>query len=241
MAVAVTNRLRSDNATGASSFSTASWTPPSNNLVFACVYSRTAITTNPNQPTASGNGLTWVVVNSIVFDTTSSSRRRITIFRAMGSSPSTGATTFDFGGQTQTGASWIVDTFTGMDTGGTNGSAAVVQSVTNKDEPGGTTLTVTLAAFGSSSNATYGFFASADGNATNTAGSGFTEVAEWITNSTEVGVSMATEFRADNDTSVDYTWSTSGGQYGGIAVEIAVPSAGTSVKDMIGGFIPFAR
>lgn len=234
MAVAATNRVVNFTATGATSFSTASWTPPSNELILACFYSRTGITADPNVPTCSGNGLTWVQVATIVFDTTSSSRRRLTIFRAMGSSPSNGATTFDCGGQTQTGAIWNIDSFSGIDTGGTNGSAAVVQSATNKDETlSATTLTVTLAAFGSSSNATYGYFAATTGGNSFTVGSGFSSVSTSGTNAVEVACDTVTEFRNDNDTSVDATISASGGQLGGIAVEIkAAGGAAVSVKQL---------
>lgn len=234
MAVAPTNRVVNFTATGATSFSTASWTPPSNELILACFYSRTGITADPNVPTCSGNGLTWVQVATIVFDTTSSSRRRLTMFRAMGSSPSSGATTFDCGGQTQTGAIWNIDSFSSIDTGGTNGSAAVVQSATNKDETlSATTLTVTLAAFGSSSNATYGYIAATTGGNSFTVGSGFSSVSTSGTNAVEVACDTVTEFRNDNDTSVDATISASGGQLGGIAVEIkAAGGAAASVKQL---------
>jgi hypothetical protein len=111
--------------------------------------------------------------------------------------------------------------FSGIDTSGTDGSGAVVQSVTNSGTPL-SSLTVTLAAFGSVDNATYGTF-STNGNVTGwTPGSGFTLIHEQA-NATD-GPSFATEFRADNDTSVDATQPGSG-DMGGIAVEIKAASA----------------
>ena len=144
-------------ATDATSYATASVTPAANALILASFATRTGITADPNTPTLTGCGLTWEVVQSVVYDNTSSSRRRLTTFRAMGSSPSTGALTFDCGGQTQTGAVWSIDQFTNVDTSGTNGSGAVVQSaqsaiLDNSGTPA-TSLTVTLGAFSSPNNA----------------------------------------------------------------------------------------
>ena len=72
---------------------TASHTPAPNTLQLLEVVARTNISVDTVQPTVTGNGLTWVLVNDIVYDTTSSSRKRLSVFRAMGSSPSTGACT----------------------------------------------------------------------------------------------------------------------------------------------------
>src|SRR5438045_278206 len=127
MAVATTN-ITSGNTTNATSAATTSITPVANRLYLMNVISRTAITTDPNQPTATGAGLTWVVEKSVVYDNTGASRKRLTVFRALGPSPSAGALTIDFGAQTQTNIAWIIDEFTGADTSGTNGSGAVVQS-----------------------------------------------------------------------------------------------------------------
>lgn len=225
MAVAASNKFSDNTATGATSFATQSWTPTANRLNFLCFYSRTGISADPTQPTASGNSLTWNLAGSVVFDSTGSSRRRLTAFWALGASPSTGATTIDCGGQAQTGAAWIVDDFTGIDT-----ASPVVQTVTNKDEGvSQTSLTVTLAAFGSANNATYGFFATATNAQTPTVGSGFTLVDEETSNAIEVAAKIDTEFRSDNDTSVDMSWSANS-QFGGIAVEIkAATDAGGTV------------
>lgn len=209
--------LTTGTANGTSS-STASVFPSANKLELLSVSSRTSITANPNQPTVTGNGLTWVAINSVVYDDTSSSRRRVTLFRAMGSSPSTGTISIDFGGQTQTDIAWSVDQVSGMDTTGTNGSGAIVQNAQNKDSSGtGTSLSVALAAFGNTNNATFGAFG-ADNmvNRVSVVGSGFTKVGDAGT----VSLQVTTEFKSSNDTNVDMSWTGGTTNLGGIAIEI---------------------
>lgn len=208
---------------------TASITPTSNNLVSLTVATRTNVTVDPNQPTAVGNGLTWVVASTTVYDNSSTSRRRETTFRAMGASPSTGVIVIDFGGQDQTDVVWIVDQFSGVDTSGTNGSGAVVQSVPNQDTTGAVnTLTVTLSAFASASNATYGVFANGDGSGTYTVGSGFSQSANVV--DPDNNIRSISEFRSDNDTSVDVSNSTNS-EIGGIAWEIKASVVAATTKN----------
>lgn len=219
MAVSITNLTASADAADASSYNTASITPTSNNLVLLSVSTRTGISTTPNQPTASGCGLTWVVINSVVYDTESTSRRRLTLFRALGASPSTGAITVDFAGQTQTQMQWCVDQASGVDTSGTNGSGAIVQSATQQiieSDPSATTIVATLAAFGSSANGTYGCFANEDISWTPVAGSGFTLLSDNNVAGTD---GHTTEWRATNDTTVDITFGSQTG-VGAIGIEI---------------------
>jgi len=226
MAIAVTNLTSGSDTDGNSTASTASVTPTGNRLILLSVSSRTGISTQPNTPTATGNGLTWVQINTIYWDTDSSSRKTTTLFRAMGASPSSGAISIDFGGQNQTDVLWSVDEVSGMDTSGTNGSGAIVQSVTNIDEvSGGGTITVTLAAFSDTNNGTFGIFG-ADTNTTigvplGTVGSGFTLLAQ-PANTFEI----LSEWKSTNDTTVDATFnSAAGGKMGGIAIEIKIAAA----------------
>jgi len=136
--------------------------------------------------------------------------------------PTTGALTIDFGGVTQTGCFWLISEYGDTDTSGVNGSAAVVQSATNLTA-GATSLTVTLAAFGNSNNGTYGVFSHST-NEDSTRGSGFT------TGPGGYGVSppsqgFRSEWRVDNDTTVDMSWATSS-PAGGIALEIKYVTSG---------------
>lgn len=225
--MATISNLTSGTSAVAGPWSTASVSPASNNLILLTVGIRNGASTNPADPTVSGNGLTWVKVNSVNFDNNSSSRRTVFVFRALGASPSSGAITIT-PGETDTNATWSVDQISGVNTGGTNGSAAVVQSVTNFLASGApnTTLVGTLAAFSSTFNATFGAFANDDGTGWSiAAGSGFTQ--SGIQNVTGVGV--FTEFKSTNDTTVDATF-ISEDEIGVIAIEIAASPTSASAS-----------
>lgn len=98
-----------------SSITLTSWTPAANELVLLFIAQRSEALV----PIVAGNGLTWVSVADV--DNTQG-QNGVRIFRAMGASPSTGSITvtntsgFDVA---------VACRFSGMDIGGTNGSAAV--------------------------------------------------------------------------------------------------------------------
>lgn len=220
--VSATNLTTGADLDGGTSSTTASVSPTGNKLLLLSVASRTIITVDPNEPTITGNGLTWVSIGTTVYDNTSASRRRITLFRAMGASPSAGTIAIDFGGQAQTSVIWSLNQFTNADTSGTNGSGAIVQTVTNFDPDADvSTLTVTLAAFASSNNATFGTFGSGDAETLNV-GTGFSSVSEG--DSGDGNIHLLTEFKNSNDTSVDMSKATNS-ELGGIAVEIKSANA----------------
>lgn len=222
MAITIANLTNGAAATNGSSQATASISPASNKLILLTVNSRTNASVEPNVPTITGNGLTWVAIASVYYDSTSASRKKTTLFRALGTA-SSGTITFDFAGQTQTNVSWVVDEVTGMDTSGTNGSGAIVQFATNKDETvTASTLTVTLAAFASSTNACYASFAQ-DNPTTTTATPkiGFTELADTAVSS----ISTQTEYKATSDTTPSYSYNTLP-MMGGIALEIKEATGG---------------
>lgn len=211
-----TRNLDTQAATSVTSIVSDSITPAANTLLLATVAQRTNITADPNAPTLTGNGLTWVQVNTVVYDDSSASRKRVSVFRAMGASPSSGAVTADFAGQSHTDATISIDEFSGIDTSGTNGSGAIVQSVVDKwTDTSHSTLSITLAAFGSGANATFGGFGMF-GSATSTPGSGFLELFDFITGGT---LSSTGIFKEVPDTTVDITASATG-ELGGVAIEI---------------------
>ncbi len=224
-AVSCSVLTQSASTSNATNYTTASVTPTANALVLlATVATRNSTVCSDNDVTGvTGNGLTWANIDRQCFSSAGTPVQTVEIWRTMGASPSTGAINFDFSATTQLNASWAVIECTGVDTGGTNGSGAIVQSAKNLIEPG-TSLTVNLAAFGSANNATIGAF----GNATNqavTPGSSFTELAE---QQNSEGQTLQVQWRNDNDTSVDASWSSI--DAGGVAVEIkaAATSADTS-------------
>lgn len=230
MALTFATTLDSSSETDATSYSTASVTPSANKLQLLAVATRHGSAT-PNTPTASGNSLTWVAIDNSHFDT-SGSQRKITLFRAMGSSPTSGAITIDFAGQTQTGAVWALIEVTGMDTSGTNGSGAIVQSKTNQDTTGTATgLTITFdSAISSTDNAVFGTFGIGDGNISMNPGTGFTELTDRNVGA-EANVRLSTQYDAAGaDTTCDNTLSGGDGnsEMGGIAVEIKIATASSA-------------
>lgn len=198
--------------TDATSFATASVTPTANHLLLlGIVHHRSG--GSPVVPTVTGNGLTWVNVDSEQYNPAETGAVMVSLFRSMGGSPSAGAVTMDFSGDTQAAIGWILYEFDNVNTGGANGADAVVQSANNSVDTG-TTSTVTLAAFGHSENGAYGV--SATGGPTFSAvGTGFEGTLQTATN---IGGHGA-EWRRDNDTVVDFTLS-SGSQWGIVGVEI---------------------
>jgi hypothetical protein len=195
------------NTTDASSYATATILPDPNRLVLAAieVSKASAVPT----PTLSGCGLTWVQVGTAAFATTS----RCTLFRAMGSAPTSGVVTIS--AASTTGAAWSIWEFGNVDTSGTNGSAAIVQSNTGSDNSAtSATFSITLAAFASANNATYGCV---NVGAATTPGAGFTELDEvtYLTPSNGVEV----EFKNTNDTTVDWSVAAAS-KWEGVAVEI---------------------
>lgn len=209
--VTATHLTSSGNDTDASSYTTASITPSANKLILVAV--ENTKDTTPDIPTLSGNGLTWVQVN-----TTNGQVVRITLFRSMGASPSAGTITIDFAGVTQTGAMWSIAEFDGVDTTGTNGSGAIVQSVTGGVNPDTYGWSITLGAFGNANNAAYGAFTST--NATMTAGTGFTLLGN--ASNAAPQSKLATEWQATQNTTVAIGYSNppNTGVVRGIAVEI---------------------
>ena len=210
--ITATSLTAGSDDTNATVYTTASISPTANRLVLVHVFGlSTGATTTP---TIAGNGMNWVEVD----DGAAGASWRSWIFRSASSTPATGAITFTFA-STQNRAAWNVVEFANMDTSGTDGSGAIIQSASSSKESGANVLTTTLGTFSNSANATFGgIAANATGITDVTPGTGFTTV----NSSTPVEDSMShTEFKTTNDTTVDWSWDgTSGGTASGIAVEI---------------------
>ena len=152
---------------------------------------------------------------------------RISVLRRMPSSNETGTHTINFGSANQVEVRWSIDqSDANVDTGGTNGSAAIVQSAEN-NALAATTVTVTLASFGSTDNGTFGAYGAYGGGVSDwTPGTGFTALAEaagGFANDT----SFFTQYRTDNDTSVDTTLDATV-YLGGIAIEVKAAAGGST-------------
>lgn len=232
MALAVTNLTTGSSEVDATEFTTASVSPAADALILLTVATRRSGAT-PAEPTAAGCGLTWVVLKTQLSYSAGTPNRRITIFRAMGASPSSGTIVISCT-DTQTEGAWCVDQITGTDTSGTHGSGAIVQNTSNNDAGStATTCTLTLSAFGSANNMAYGGKVHTSGGAT-TVGSGFTETCDIALS--ESGTGFQTQYKL-NDTTVDWSW-TGNNSWFAIAAEIkeAVVGGSDSVPQCWGQF-----
>jgi len=225
--------------TNASSYLTASVSPTADRLILV------AITHNTDGGAfsvsgVSGAGLTFTKINEVSIG----SYTYVSLWRALSASPSSGQITIDFGANTAWNIAWSVKEFAGVDTSGTNGAGAVVQSATNT-AASTNAITATLAAFGSTDNATYGCTGtkteSSSTAITATPGSGFTEIHDlYVVDSTFNFVnSVHSEWRAGNDTTVDMSFSRTAGFLGAIAVEIKAATNATTVPGRIGQALSF--
>ena len=208
---AATHLVALHDATDLSSYATASITPTGDRLVMAFFFSTVASGT-PNTPTATGNGITWTAAGTFTSGT-----RRITLLCGSTASPSAGSITFDLASQTQTNGAWSVFELTGASTAAS--CAGVIQTQGNTGT--GTPASVTLAAFGSASNGTVSAVFNT-GGALVTPGTGFTEI-----NDTSTGIGKQTQWRADNDTSVDATIASSQ-EWFMLGAEVAPPSGSSA-------------
>lgn len=219
MAITVSNLLQNGNTADQNSYTTASVSLSANKLDLLSVVS--AYTSGTvNIPTVSGASRTWT---QVVTKVDSANNRRITVFRSLSSSANSGALTIDFAGQTQLSCSWIVDEFNNIDLSGTNGANAVVQSASAAVDGTNSGITVTLAAFSGTSNATYGSLRAGAGVGL-TSGNGFTQIATY----NDGGCNLQSQFKDSNDTSVDWTWPSGTSLVPAIAIEIkhSIPVSG---------------
>jgi hypothetical protein len=214
MAIIGTNLTSGGDVTAGTSSVTSSFTPSPMKLILAAVVNGPG--TGPNSPTVTGCGLTWVQVLAGNYVTGGSSIRRLTVLRAMSVSPNTGIVTIDYAAQSQNEIWWCVDEFSGVDTSGSNGANAIVQSVFTELAVAGTSITVTLAPFSNINNGTYGAFGSSGSNGA-TVGSGYNLLATVGLDTNNF--TILTEWRNDNDTTVDYS-QTNSHKMGGIGIEL---------------------
>lgn len=186
--------------------STDSISPASGSLVLVGIGSNHPSGT-PNIPTVSGLSMTWDQIDTVVIG----SKQRTTLLRGVANGNS-GALTISHGGQNQQNIYWGVVQITQVDTGGTNGSNAIVQS-NRTSGTGSGSATVTLSSFTNLNNSTFGVIYYNAGVGISP-GSGFTEIGEALSSHV-----FETEFKSSNDTSVD--WSFAGVEtHTAIAVEL---------------------
>lgn len=217
MAVIASNLDSGKTTSGVSSQATNSVSIPANALILVTVgsYNTVALTT----PTLTGASMTWVAVA-----TAAGTVSTTTVFRGMSAGAHSGALTIDFAGNGQTGIFWSIDKFTGVVTTGTNGSGAVVQSVTGTQVATATSLSLSLAALGAGNASFGGIFGAFAADTSITAGSGYAELSQQ-----ETGLAMGsppngiseTEWKAAGQTTVNWTWTSAVTDASGVGIEIA--------------------
>lgn len=224
MAITVSELTSGADTANQQNYSPASISPASNRLITCDVLSTRGGSTDPSVPTMTGNGLTWVQIDTQLLPLAGTVRARVTSFRAMGASPSAGSPTIAHA-SAGTGCAWVIKEWDGVDTGGTNGSAAVPQAAKNTTTAG-TTCTTTLGSglgTGSAHNACYGTNAST----TFTAEGSWTESPSPEKNYATPGSTLGGMHRLNtSDTTATGTVGASG-EIAGISYEIKAAAGGT--------------
>lgn len=219
MAVSVSNRVASADNGGGASHTTGSFTPGANKLVLVSIFlyksSGTILA-----PTVVGNGITYTEIAHCNTFSSGLDPCQTYLFRGLLGAPTAGGILITSVGADFVGAA--VDEADGIDTSGINGAGAIVQSAFNQNNSG-STLTVTLGAFSDANNGTFGCVNSY-GSSLKTVGTGFTE----LTDATD---SPQSQWRADNDTSVD--WSGLSVACGGVAIELKIAGASDTLMGQI--------
>lgn len=210
---------------------TASIAPSANKTIIAFVQQTDNSSTPHDEPSISGNGLTWTVVESYNFETgPSANRARCTMWRASSAStPTPGPITFTFPTATAI-ADWSIHEFDGVDITTTDG---VVNSKRHPDiDEDDAFKVLTMDAFASSGNDTF-VIACRDGlpapPTIHTVESGFTRVSAQLTDSTPY---HAAAFRNGEDITCRWDGINNGGDWGMIGIELNIPG-GVQTADLV--------
>lgn len=211
---------------------TASITPTANRLVLAAV-TMVHNTQDPPAPTLSGCGLTWTLIDGVVYDQ-AGQRGATYLYRAQGASPTAGqvsVTAQDGAAGNRVGALWVIAEFDNTKVGN-GGADAIAQTVKGTTAGDATSLALpTLAAFGDARNLPVSAWGQ-DDDFDFIPEDGWIEIAE-VADSV-VADSVAMHFGLTQDTTPTVTWS-AGAQAGGVAVELVHKDA------TVGGPTPTAN
>lgn len=216
--------LTGSGASSATSFATASISPTGSRLILVSIHAYISTgSAQPAQPTVTGNGITYELVRAQNVDAAGTDRATLFTFRGMAASPSAGAITIDFGAVTMTRCQWSVDqSDANVDTSGTNGSGAVVQTTGVTTASGATSGSVNYPVAMTAGNSGFSAWGHQVQEA-KTPRASWTELAD-VTVVTLA--SVETQYIAATDTAGSASWTT-GSRAGGVIVEVKA-SAGTT-------------
>jgi len=200
LAISIANKDSGSNA-GNTPIATTTSVAYQNSLLYLATVS-TVSATAPTVSSIAGGGMTWVRVNGIA-----SGNSNCELWRGLVTSgATTGVLTFTLSAN-PTNCAWSIDEVSGMDTSGTNGSGAIVQSA-NGSGVAALSGSVTLAAFGdATNNVAFGsFFHHTSEASTIDADSGYAA----LTNAAlGTNTGLLTEWKIGQDLAVDASWVTS--------------------------------
>ena len=192
---------QSFSATGAQSYTTAVQNPGWNCLITAAVKIFNSTAANLGTVTLSGNGLTWVEIGHVDFETIAAPTSRLYIFRALapasGPKPTPGAVTITVSGTTNTDCHWDFQEWHGIDLSGTSGSGAIGKTGSNSSDSA-TSITVTLASV-AGNGAVYLAYGVGDSAQTDSPGVGYSALAD-LKDGTPNFESLFTEWGAPGTT-----------------------------------------
>lgn len=212
------------NGSRQSSWTTASLSPTAGRFIIAVVTSGTGSSTQPPSPTITGCNLTWTAVNTYLNPIGLS--RRITVYRAVATNPSSGTLTIDFSGVGVQGVTVEVVELTGIDTTGTNGSNGIVQSLAEVVPGSATSKSMTLSALAKADNITFGACMGWGYATAISPGSGYTELTDTVNT---VGSQTQMQVKLPlGSTTVNWSFADANdGETGAIALELkTVPDGG---------------
>ena len=208
---------------------TSSTTPTANALVVVTLGTTDETFTIP---TLTGNGMTWVVLAT----STAGATYRFTSFRSLSASPSAGTLLVDYGANPQSRIIWMIDEFIGVDTSGSNGSGAVVQTSSTFVDSGGTQFPkVVLQTFATSGNAAFGAIIGADQTLDTaiTPGNQLTEISELEWGTSDINMQTEWSSSTPSTSTVDWQFNQTLDGAAGIAIEIRqAPTATVAVATL---------
>lgn len=147
MAFTVTELVTDTDDTDSTSYATASISPTGDRLVLCCISSRinSSGSGDPTISSVTGGGMTTWTDTGVAVTTSSTFKRKLFVYRALQSSPTSGALTVTFG-EEQRACEIAVYEISGIDTGGVNGADAIGGSATDtaNTQSSGATLTCAI-------------------------------------------------------------------------------------------------
>jgi hypothetical protein len=169
--IAYRDAIGTPSTSNVSSYSTSTFSTSPNSLLLCAVVNSKASAPD-TVSTISGQGLTWEEITTTTFGTIAAPTMRLTVYRAMGPSPTSAGISVTFPAN-QTGCYIQVTEIFEADTSGSNGSGSVVQFITNRSDSS-TTPTATLSSpLASSSNGMFGIIVSQSASTQNTESTAF--------------------------------------------------------------------